>query len=161
MDSDSTMTMAVPAQAAFLPASIRRRRVIGAIVALGAAVVLGVAAWLTPAGEGLGTHRQMGLPECGWIMILDLPCPTCGMTTAFAFAAEGRLGAAFASQPLGALLAVAVAVSLLVGSFVALTGSRVGAMFGRLWRPRSGWLIAGLIVAAWLFKVVVYTGILS
>jgi len=154
-------TMAIAAQEAFLPATIRRRRLIGAAVAVGAAVLLGVAAWLTPAAEGLGTHRQMGLPECGWIMILDMPCPTCGMTTAFAFAAEGRFGAAFVSQPLGALLAVATTMSLLVGSFVAMTGSRVGTMLGRLWRPRTGWVIAGLIVAAWVFKVLVYKGMLS
>ncbi len=60
------------------------RRVVGAGVAVGAVSLLGVAAWLDPSPEGLGTHSQLSLPPCGWILTMDLPCPTCGMTTAFA-----------------------------------------------------------------------------
>lgn len=141
--------------------SAGRRRLLGAMVALCAGGLLGVAVWLTPATEGLGTHRQMGLPECGWITLMDLPCPTCGMTTSFAFAAEGDLAASFMTQPLGALLAIATAMALLVGMHVAVTGSRLGGMFTRLWRPWSGWAIAGLVLAAWLFKVISHTGMLT
>ncbi|MCZ6836631.1 MAG: DUF2752 domain-containing protein [Planctomycetota bacterium] len=138
--------------------AIRHRRIVGALVAICAAGILGLAAWLTPSTEGIGTHQQMGLPECGWVTLMDLPCPTCGMTTSFAFAAEGDMFTSFKTQPLGAMLAIATAMSFLVGSFVALTGSRVGSMFSRLWGRWSGWIIAGLIVVAWIYKVISYKG---
>lgn len=100
------------------------------------------------------------LPECGWITIFDLPCPTCGMTTAFSHAANGNLPASFLTQPLGALLALATAIAFLSGMFVAFTGSRIGSMFGRLWTYRTGWIIAGLVVVSWGYKVLSYKGVI-
>ncbi len=31
----------------------------------------------------LGTHQQLGLPECNFKMLAGVPCPSCGMTTSF------------------------------------------------------------------------------
>jgi hypothetical protein len=31
----------------------------------------------------LGTHQQLGLPECNFKAIAGVPCPSCGMTTSF------------------------------------------------------------------------------
>jgi hypothetical protein len=31
----------------------------------------------------MGTHQQLGLPECNFKAIAGLPCPSCGMTTSF------------------------------------------------------------------------------
>ena len=42
-----------------------------------------IAAALSPSNAGHGTHRQLGLPACGWQTNMGLPCPTCGMTTSF------------------------------------------------------------------------------
>lgn len=119
-----------------------------------------VATMLSPSEKGLGTHQQLMLPECGWITIFDLPCPTCGMTTAFSHAANGNLPASFLTQPLGALLALATAIAFLSGMFVAFTGSRIGSMFGRLWTYRTGWIIAGLVVVSWGYKVLSYKGVI-
>lgn len=138
----------------------RQRRVMGAIVALGSGSLLMVAAILSPSEEGLGTHQQLMLPECGWITIFDLPCPTCGMTTAFSHAADGNLLASFLTQPLGSLLALATAIAFLSGMYVAFTGSRIGSMFGRLWTYRTGWIIAGLVVVSWGYKVLSYKGVI-
>ena len=149
---------AAPAEAS---SSGRVRRLIGAAVAIACAGVLGVAAWLEPSAGGLGTHESLGLPPCGWITTMDLPCPTCGMTTAFAHAADGRLLAAFHAQPLGALLALATAMALLAGAHVALTGSRLERVLARLWGRRAGWVLAGVVVGAWLYKVITYKGLLS
>ena len=63
--------------------------------------------------------------ECGWITAMNLPCPTCGMTTAFAHAANGDMLASLGTQPLGFVLAIATAMSLLLGTYVAATGSRL------------------------------------
>lgn len=134
------------------------RRAAAAVVAIGCAGLLGIAAWLTPSPTGLGTHEQLHMPACGWISAVDLPCPTCGMTTAFAHAADGNLLAAFLAQPLGALLALGVAMTLLVSLYVALTGSRVARVFARLWTVRTAWIFSAMVLTAWGFKIVSYKG---
>ncbi len=137
------------------------RRLIGTVVAICSAGILALAAYLQPSDTGLGTHAQLTRVQCGWIVLMDTPCPTCGMTTAFAHAADGHLLAALAAQPLGALLAVATAMALLIGVYVAATGSRVAAMFGRLWGPRAAWALGGLVVSAWTYKIIIYKGLLE
>ena len=84
---------------------------VAAAVALAAAGPLVLAAWLEPAAAGLGTHEQLGLPACGWVAAAGIPCPSCGMTTAFAHAARGDLLGSFLVQPAGAILALAAAKS--------------------------------------------------
>lgn len=139
----------------------RARRLLAALVAVGAASVLSLAAWLEPASAGLGTHEQLKMPACGWITLMDLPCPSCGMTTSFAHAADGRFLASFAAQPLGFLLAIATAMAVIAGSYVAVTGSRVAGQFTRLWVRGSGWAIIALVLAAWGYKVMSYKGLLA
>ena len=92
---------------------VATRRLIALAIAAAAASVLGVAAYLEPSPAGLGTHSQLlNLPSCGWIAAMDIPCPTCGMTTAFSHVADGNLLAAVITQPLGALLAMDVRVCI-------------------------------------------------
>lgn len=160
MDAVTTSTFAeiIPDRSARLQA--RQRRILGAIVALGSGSLLILAAILSPSDKGLGTHEQLGLPKCGWITIFDLPCPTCGMTTSFSHAADGNLVASFLTQPLGSLLALATAMAFLSGMYIAFTGSRIGSMFGRLWTYRTGWILAGLVVASWGYKVLSYKGVI-
>src|SRR5690606_33691507 len=64
-------------------------RIVACGVGAGCLGVLGLAPWLTPAAAGHGTHGQLGLPPCGWVLAMGRPCPSCGMTTAFAHAADG------------------------------------------------------------------------
>lgn len=137
------------------------RRVIGGAVALGSTTLLGLAAWLEPASAGLGTHSQLNLPPCGWILTMDLPCPTCGMTTAFAKAADGNLIGAFAAQPMGAALAVGAAMALITGAWTAATGSRVAWLFGRLLTRRTAWLLGVAFGAAWVYKIIAYRELLG
>ncbi len=70
----------------------------GLIVLLG---LLGVGMALAPSPTGAGTHCQLGLPPCGMLETTGLPCPTCGVTTAFSLAAHGRLAEALPTQPFG------------------------------------------------------------
>jgi len=86
----------------------------------GAALVVG-ALGLEPDPRGYGTHEQLGLPPCGFLPGSGIPCPTCGVTTAFTLVAHGRPIEAVAAQPFGALLgAIALALPvLLVASCVA------------------------------------------
>jgi len=120
---------------------------------LGSLAVLVVAASLDPSPTGLGTHMQLGFAPCRWITYLDIPCPTCGMTTAFANATHGHLLDGFLSQPFGFLLALASAIAFWLGGYVAVTGSMAYKFVIVLWRPAFIWSLAVLAFLAWLFKI--------
>ncbi len=136
----------------------RTERILAALLAAGCLAVLVTAAVLKPATSGHGTHEQLGLPPCGWAAILDKPCPTCGMTTAFAAVASRRPLEAFLIQPMGAVLAVAAAVLFWGAAHVTVFGSRLGSVAGRLARPRFVWSTGGLFLAAWVYKIVTWSG---
>lgn len=130
-------------------------------VATMAAALLGVASFVTPASAGVGTHEQLNLPQCGWITLMDVPCMTCGMTTAFSHAARGSFLQSALAQPMGFVLAMATAMTFLVALYVAMTGSAVTRMFNRLWTPRMLWVIAALAGLSWIFKIAMYRGMMA
>ncbi|MSR34416.1 MAG: DUF2752 domain-containing protein [Phycisphaerales bacterium] len=126
----------------------------GLVLLLAAALLtpLIVAATLTPDPRGLGTHQQLGLPVCTWPAALGIPCPSCGMTTAFAYAARADLSRAFVTQPMGALLAIAAAIGCVVSLGVSLTGYQ----FQRLFDPiLNKWCLSAAVLlffVAWFWK---------
>jgi len=128
-------------------------RVFSGVIMLCCLTVLLIAAGLDPSPNRLGTHMQLGLAPCRWITYLDIPCPTCGMTTAFANAAHGHLLAGFLSQPFGFLLAIGTAMMFWLCLFVTVTGSTVYRSFLTLWRPSVVWILAGAAFLAWMFKM--------
>ncbi|MBI4576046.1 MAG: DUF2752 domain-containing protein [Planctomycetes bacterium] len=123
-------------------------------LALAAASVLGLALRLDPDPRGLGTHEQLGLLPCGFHALTGLPCPSCGMTTAFALAVRGRLGPAFLAQPAGALLYAATALGGTACALAAAVGyPLLGQVHDRLpWRAS---VLAGLgvLVGSWGWTV--------
>ena len=138
---------------------VRSRLAWGAL-ALASLALLCVAAWLTPSGAGLGTHEQLGLPRCGWITGADLPCPTCGMTTSFSHAADGNLLSSFRAQPMGALLALATAITVVAAGWSAVSGSRLAPFTASLFTPKIGWALLVIFIAAWIWKIIDHKGIL-
>jgi len=148
---DTTLTRPKPAFA------LRRRLIAGTVGAACLAVLL-VAASLRADEAGHGTHTQLGLPPCQFLMKMDMPCYTCGMTTAFSLAADGHLLAAFLTQPFGAMLALTLAMVLIVCVYIAATGADLGRWRGAVgWWPMA-WAVVGLFVAAWVFKIATYKG---
>ena len=118
---------------------------------------LALGAWMEPSEKGHGTHRQLGLPPCSWMLMYDMPCPSCGMTTAVSNAAHGRLWTSFRTQPAGATIAVLTSVVA--------AAATVGALFGSPWWPfcsvpsrqvRHGWPAGGLFwhgsIRFWITK---------
>jgi hypothetical protein len=81
--------------------------------------ILAVALWLKPAACGYGTHTQLGLPPCNFLRLTHLPCPSCGLTTCFAYAVRLQFWKAFLANPFG-LLAFFGTVSLIPSSLVLL-----------------------------------------
>jgi hypothetical protein len=83
----------------------------GLIVIAGLLVcVFAVAIWLRPyddAGEPrrMETHLQLGLPPCTFKLMTGLPCPSCGMTTSFAFFVRGDLWNSLRANAVGTVLA--------------------------------------------------------
>jgi Protein of unknown function (DUF2752) len=92
-------------------------------VFLACAAVLGVSAWLRPDPRGYGTHEQLKMGRCGMLVTTGLPCPTCGMTTAFAHTVRGQWITAVRAQPAGFLLCLATAATALAAGRAALTGA--------------------------------------
>jgi hypothetical protein len=91
------------------------------VIVLAGGVLLGLlvtAARLTPSPRGMGTHQQLGLPPCTIVALYGIPCPSCGMTTAWAHLLRGHVVSAVRSNAGGALLAVLAAACgpWLVGS---------------------------------------------
>lgn len=50
----------------------------------------GLSVCLTPSSRGFGTHEQLGLAPCSFKQLVNLPCPSCGMTTSFTHFVRGQ-----------------------------------------------------------------------
>ncbi len=127
-------------------------RATAGLIAAGAMGWLFVAGSLQPDPSGTGTHEQLGLPACGFLARTGYPCPTCGMTTAFALIARGRLVSAVLAQPAGALMAVAVFAAAVGGLYVSLTGRRLD-LFWLAWNWRAVLIGAlAVVLLAWGYR---------
>ena len=128
-------------------------RVIAGIVAASCLTVLVIAVRLRPDARGMGTHRQLGFAACEFKARTGLPCPSCGFTTAFSYFAHGKFVASFYTQPMGALLAWATAITVWVGFYIAVTGRPVHRLLtlvpGRYYLMPL--LLSGLL--AWGYKI--------
>ncbi len=134
------------------------RRFTAFFVGIGASLILGVAAWLSPSTDGIGTHRQLGLPQCGWIVAADLPCPTCGMTTAFSYTVRGKLISAFTTQPFGMFLAIGVMFMGLLAFTIAITGRPESAFLYKWMTTNTLFIIVGVAAFAWVYKICAHRG---
>ncbi len=116
--------------------------------------VFAVAYCLHPDPSGHGTHTQLGLLPCGTMKYLGVPCPFCGMTTAFALLSHGRLYEGIAAQPAGALLFAIAAAAAPLLLLSAVTGRGLSLPAPR--HQKRLFLTAGaLLVLAWAYKIVV------
>ncbi|UCE58298.1 MAG: DUF2752 domain-containing protein [Phycisphaerales bacterium] len=130
-------------------------RVIAALVLAGCLAILGVAAWLYPDPAGMGTHRQLGYPQCSLVTLVGLPCPTCGMTTAFAHTVRGELCRAFQAHPAGLVFALATVVTAAVSASALIT-AKVWAV--NWYRVSPTWValgVAAILVGGWVYKLAV------
>lgn len=128
-----------------------------AAVATCGLALLATAASLTPSPTGVGTHVALGLPPCPLLALAGVPCPVCGMTTAFALVVRGDVAAAFVAQPFGALVALSVVAAVLLSptlawrraslrSFVAgAAGTPIVATLATLWFLSWGYKIAMML----------------
>lgn len=124
-----------------------------AAVLLACLTVLGIAWTLKPDARGYGTHEQLGLARCASLTMTGLPCPTCGMTTAYAFAVRGQLVQSIQAQAAGFVLAIATAVAAGVGLFTTFSGKRICINWYRVNPTRLIWLVTLGFLLAWGLKI--------
>jgi len=128
-------------------------RVIAGAVGMACTGILLLAAYLSPDPRGLGTHEPLGIGPCLIPITTGYPCPTCGMTTAFAYAVRGRWISSFDAQPAGLILATVITLVGILGM--------LGAIRGRTWRPdpsvlstnRLAVMAVAVCLLGWSYKV--------
>jgi len=86
------------------------------LVALGVVLLFGIAMYLDPYRGGhiwrQEAHTQLGLPECNFMRLTKLPCPSCGMSTSFALFVRGDVWNSLCANAVGTLLAAFLVVLL-------------------------------------------------
>lgn len=128
-------------------------RVVLAVGALALVVVLGLARRLDPDPRGYGTHTQLGLPPCAFLAATGRPCPTCGMTTAFARLAHADPAGSWRANPAGSLLAP---LSLALVPWLVAASARGRPAPFRTWEgPLVGLAVAvvALTVVSWTIRM--------
>lgn len=114
------------------------------MLALALLAPLGLAGLLNAETRGYGTHQQLGLPPCTFLVLFGVRCPSCGMTTAWSHLAHGHVVAACETHVVGTVLGGLDLVAAMWLLLVAWRGRWLG------WTPNSttgAWVAALLAVA--------------
>jgi hypothetical protein len=128
-------------------------RLLWIVLALGALAVLLAARLIVPSPSGVGSHMALGLPPCGFLLWFELPCPTCGLTTAFAHLARFQLADSLRAHPLGLPLFVATVGAVPVGLRGARQGEALSAFVDRLQLDRWALGLVVALLATWAARV--------
>ena len=126
-------------------------RAVAAIVLAGALVVTCLPLVVWPAGAPSDGHPQLRLPPCMFRVLTGLPCPFCGLTTAFIHMGHGQIKAALVAHPLGPPLYVAAWVTALLAVRTLVTGRHAVPQF--VLSRAFGWIVIVAILLAWGMKL--------
>jgi hypothetical protein len=115
--------------------------------------VLGIARWLTPSTAGYGTHTQLGLPPCNFLRLTHLPCPSCGMTTCFAWAVRLHFWNAFLANPFGILAFLGTVLTIPTALFLLWRGMSFRRITESVHFPKALYTATALYLVSWIFKM--------
>ncbi len=116
------------------------------------AVVI-TAAMLTPSASGHGTHTQLGLPPCGFLVFTGYPCPGCGLTTAFAHMVRLQVLGAWYANPFGIVLFTVTALTIPLSAVGFVRGWGVVATLDRLHAEKIAIGLSVLSLLVWVVRV--------
>lgn len=128
----------------------RSQRLTLAAVGAGLLTLLVIATMLQPKAEGYGTHQQLGLPQCTFVVLFGERCPSCGMTTSWAYLVRGQILQAAQANLAGLLLGVLAIVTMVWSSGSALWGRLLGGSPRPSLLAAGGVMIAALALIQWL-----------
>jgi hypothetical protein len=128
-----------------------------ALLAIAVIAPLCIGSQLFPSPTGIGTHTQIsGMQKCWFEARTGIPCPSCGMTTSFAYFARGNIVASFYIQPMGCVLAALSIMAFWTGMYLALTGRPVHRLLDRLPVKVIGLFFMWFGLTAWAWKIYIH-----
>ncbi|MFH1549427.1 MAG: DUF2752 domain-containing protein [Planctomycetota bacterium] len=128
-------------------------RVIAFTVLILCAGTIVVAACLTPAPNGYGTHTRLHLPPCAFRETTGLPCPSCGLTTSMAYMARFQFGRAFFANPFGCVGFPVVVFIGILGAFSLVSGASFSRIMERFFGLKVLYGLALLLILSWGFTL--------
>jgi hypothetical protein len=133
----------------------RSTRILLLAFALFLGILFVLASKLEPDPRGFGTHTQLGLLPCAFRVLTGRPCPTCGMTTSFAWFVRANLTQSWRANPSGSLIA---GLSLLLIPWLLFVAVRARPWpFRFLEQPLVGLSVAvvALTLISWTFRMTI------
>lgn len=115
--------------------------------------LLGITRCLTPDPSGMGTHQQLGLPPCGLVQWFGIPCPSCGMTTSWAYLTRGQIPESLSANPAGTLMGL---TALVFGLWLATCGMMGRWVLGLPGPPVLGAVAATIVLVTtvnWVIRI--------
>jgi hypothetical protein len=122
-------------------------------VTIASAATLIIARLLQPSPVGVGTHQQLGLPPCPFLAFTGWPCPACGLTTCFAYAAHLDFRLAFLAQPFGFVLFWLTLASIPFSLALAWRPIDPDLLLRNPWSSRLIYLLLILCLLGWVYKI--------
>lgn len=116
------------------------------------AVVI-TAALLTPSPSGHGTHTQLGLPPCGFLVYTGYPCPGCGLTTSFAHMVRLQVVGAAQANPFGILLFTATVLTIPLAAMGIVRRLPVVDTLDRLHAEKIAIGLSVVSIVTWLVRI--------
>lgn len=120
-----------------------------------ASLTMVVARVLKPSPDGIGTHEQLGLPACIFHKFTGIPCPSCGLTTSFAYFAHFDFKASFLTQPFGFLLAAATLSSIPLFAILMYRRIKWDRLLASLPSRAVTYWGLGLMLMGWIYKIII------
>lgn len=134
----------------------RWTRAVLVLMAAGLVGVFVVAAWIRPYDadgqpRAMGTHMQLGLPPCSMVALMGRPCPSCGMTTAFALLVRGDVANSLRANWAGTLIAIFWAALIPWAAASAIRARYLGIRSGELALTACVGILLTLMLVRWAF----------
>lgn len=128
-------------------------RIVWAVLFTGPLAVILTAFSLTPDPAGHGTHTQLGLPPCGFLVVTGYPCPGCGLTTCFTHMVRLEIFEAAQANAFGVPLFLFTALTIPVSLYGLARGASVIDTLERLHVEKWAVLLAVTSLTVWVVRV--------
>jgi Protein of unknown function (DUF2752) len=126
------------------------------IFALTSVSLLVIARLLQPSSRGVGTHEQLGLPSCPFLHLTGIPCPSCGLTTSFAYAARFDFLSSLITQPFGLIAFFLAIFAIPFSIFLSRRQISLSKFMQERIVNRLIYVAIALYVLSWFYKIIVW-----